>query len=136
MAFSYNDKLSADRDKVRLYIADTVNGAGPKPNDVNFADAELDGLIAAEGIWQRAVAAAYEALAAAWRRYPSFATEGLRLDRTAIANGYATQAQEWRQRYGSAVAGTSRVGSRDVTRRDGYSIRGVVKSQELYDDES
>lgn len=120
--FTYQDDLSADRYRVRFYIQDTTESAGPKPNDANFSDAEIDGLIALEGTWQRAVAAGFETLAAAWRRYPSFATEGLRLDRTAIADGYAAQAKEWRSKYGAGTtAATSRAGSRAPTRQDGYS---------------
>lgn len=118
MAFTYSNSLSTDRDKVRFYIQDTVSNAGPKPGDANFSDEEIAGLLAAEGSWQRAVAAAFETLAAAWRRYPSFDADGLRLNRTDIADGYAAQAQVWRKRYGR---GGAAAGYRHVTRADGYS---------------
>ena len=122
MAFTYTDTLSANRDKVRFYLQDTTYGAGPKPADANFTDEELDGLVTLEGSWQRAVAAGLETLSAAWLRYPSFSADGLKLDRSDIARGYAAQAKEWRDKYGSSSGAVqSRAGSRAVTRVDGYS---------------
>lgn len=118
MAFTYDPDLTADRDKVRYYLRDITVSSGPLPDDANFSDQELDGLLTLEGSWQRAVAGGFEALASAWRRYPSFQADGLRLDRTAISNGYAKDAKQWRDRFG--VGGT-RFGARAVTRVDGYS---------------
>ncbi len=118
MAFTYTDTLTSSADKVRFYLQDTVEDSGPKPADANFSDNEIAGLITAEGSWGKAVAAGFEALAAAWRRYPTFQADGLRLDRTAIADGYDKKALEWRKRYG--VAGTT-AGARTPTRVDGYS---------------
>lgn len=120
MSFTYTDTLATDRDKVRFYLQDTASGSGPKPTDGNFTDEELAGLISAEGTWQRAVAAGYEVLAAAWQRYPSFTADGLSVSRSDIAKGYASKAAEWRKQYGAATS-TSRAGSRAVTRVDGYS---------------
>jgi len=117
MAFTYVGDLSTNTDKVRFYLRDTVSGSGPLPSDGNFTDAEIDGLISVEGSWQRAVAAGFETLAAAWRRYPSFKADGLSLNRSDIADGYAAQAATWRRKYG----GGSSAGSRAVTRQDGYS---------------
>ena len=122
MAFTYTDTLSVGRDKVRFYLQDTVYGSGPKPADGNFTDEELDGLITLEGTWQRAVAAGFETLSAAWLRYPSFSADGLQLSRSDIAKGYAAQAKDWRDKYGSSSGAVqSRAGSRAVTRSDGYS---------------
>lgn len=123
MAFSYNGTLSTDLDKVRFYIQDTVSGSGPKPSDGNFTDDELSGLLTVEGCWQRAVAAAYEALATAWRKHVTFQADGLRMDRSDVADGYAEQAKLWRVKYGGAGATTTtgKAGSRAVTRVDGYS---------------
>jgi len=118
MTFTYAGTLATNLDKVRYYLQDTTSGAGPKPGDGNFTDAELTGLITVEGSWQCAVAAGFETLAAAWRHYPSFQADGLRLDRTAIADGYAAQALQWRKRHGASGGGA---GSRSVTRVDGYS---------------
>jgi len=120
--FSYDATLAANRDKVRFHLQDTVSGSGPKPGDGNFANTELDALITAEGSWQRAVAAGFETLAAAWRRHPDFTADGLSLKRGSIADGYAKQAAEWRKQYGTAARPRTGVaGGRAVTRVDGYS---------------
>ncbi len=118
MAVTYLGTLATDRDKVRFYVQDTVEDSGPKPSDANFSDAEIDGLITAEGSWERGVAAGFETLAAAWRRYPTFKADGLSLNRSDIAKGYDTQAKEWRRKHGGSGGGA---GSRAVTRVDGYS---------------
>lgn len=116
MTITYSGTITSDLDRVRLYIQDTVNGSGPKPNDGNFTDEELYGLIAVEGSWQGAVAAAFETLAAAWRRYPTFSADGLSLNRSGIADGYLEQARQWRQKAGGGmVKGAAPV------RVDGYS---------------
>ena len=96
MAFTYSDALATDRDKVRFYLGDVVDGAGPRPADGNFSDAEIAGLITAEGCWQRAVAAGFERLDAEWTRYPTFKADGLSLNRSDIATGYRAQAAKWR----------------------------------------
>ena len=118
MAFTYDDALSTSRDKARFYLQDTTEDAGPKPGDANFSDDELDGLVTTEGSWQKAVAAGFETLPAAWMRYPNFSADGLRLDRSAIAKGYQEQAKTWRRRYGGP---STTVGYQAVTRVDGYS---------------
>lgn len=125
MSFTYRADLTTDRDKVRFHIQDTVEDAGPKPGDGNFSDEELDGLITVAGSWERAVSAAFRALAAAWRRYPDFKADGLTLKRSDIADGYERAAIEWEKRHGIvkpvAVAGLIRV--------DGYS--GDVASDDV-----
>ncbi len=115
--FSYRATLGTDRDKVRYYLQDVVLGAGPRPADGNFTDSEINGLITAEGSWQRAVAGGFETLAAAWRRYPSFKADGLSLNRSDIAKGYAEDAKGWRKRFGTAIP----VGVAGIIRVDGYS---------------
>jgi hypothetical protein len=117
MAFTYLGTLDGNRDKVRFSLGDTVYGAGPRPADGNLTDAEIDGLIALEGTWQSAVAAGFERLAAEWTRYPNFATDGLRVDRSDIAEGYRQQAKQWRRDYPRAV-GVSVAGQ--IT-KDAYS---------------
>jgi hypothetical protein len=122
MAFTYSGAPTTDRDRVRFYVHDVTANSGPLPGDANFSDAEIDGLLATEGTWQRSVAAAYETLAAAWRKHPDFTADGLTLRRTAIADGYAEQAKTWRQKYGDAGSSSSgKAGSRAMTRVDGYS---------------
>lgn len=124
MAFTYTDTLATDRDKVRFYLGDVAEDAGPRPADANFSDAEIAGLVTAEGTWQRAVAAGFERLATEWTRYPSFKADGLSLNRSDIAKGYREQALEWRKKYGVTapvyVAGqiTKDAYSDDVTSDD------------------
>jgi len=96
MAFTYVGDLSTDLDKVRFYLGDTVSASGPRPADGNFTDAEITGLITAEGNWQRAVAAGFERLDADWTKFPSFKADGLSLNRSDIAKGYREQAMKWR----------------------------------------
>ena len=122
MSFTYGRTLATDRDRVRFYIGDVTSGSGPLPGSANFADEELDGLLTIEGAWQRAVAAAFERLAAAWMTHASFTADGLQLARSDIAKGFAEQAAEWRKKYGTSTAtNVSRAGSRATTRIDGYS---------------
>ena len=116
MAFTYLGDLSTDRDKVRFYIFDKVADSGPLPSDTNFTDEELDALITAEGNWQRATAAAFETLAAAWTRHVTFTADGLSISRSDIADGYTEKAALWRKRWGSA---SGQIGLLD--REDAYT---------------
>ena len=100
---TYNDNLSASRDKVRFNIGDTVSGSGPRPSDGNFTDDEIAGLISIEGTWQRAVAGAMERLAREWTRHATFAADGLKLNRSDIAKGWREEAAAWRKRFGYTV---------------------------------
>lgn len=118
MAFTYTGDLATSLDRVRFYLRDVTENSGPRPSDGNFSDAELTGLVTAEGSWQRAVAAGFETLAAEWRKFPTFKTTGMTLNRTDIADGYAAQAATWRKRYGSSG---SSVSYKAPTRVDGYS---------------
>lgn len=118
MTFTYAGTLATNLDRVRFYIQDTVSGDGPKPDNVNFTDAELTGLLTVEGSWQRAVAGAFEALASAWARYADIQVGVRREALLAIAEFYRRQAKEWRDQYGASASG---VGTRHPTRIDGYS---------------
>jgi len=117
MTFTYTTDLAADRDKVRFHLQDTTENSGPRPAGANFSDEELDGLLTSEGTWQRAVAAGFEALAAAWSTQPSFQADGLQVSRSDVAKSFRDQAKTWRRTGGRS----SRVGSRAPTRVDGYS---------------
>lgn len=119
MAFTYSDALTLDRDRVRFSIADTVSGSGPKPADANFSDAEIAGLITIEGTWQRATAAAFENLAALWTRQVTFSAGDMSASLSNIAEGYRSDAETWRKRWG--YAGGTASGSSATTRADGYS---------------
>lgn len=118
MAFTYLGDLSTNLDKVRFYLQDTVSGSGPKPNDGNFTDGELEALVTTEGSWQRAVAAGFETLASAWRKFINFSADGSSYSLSNVADGYAAQAKDWRLKFGT---GGAKAGSRAITRVDGYS---------------
>lgn len=100
MAFTYDADFTTDRDKVRHYIRDTVEFEGKLPDDVNFSDAEIEGFITVEGSWQRAVAAAFEALAAAWIPHVTYQADEMAISLSHAARNYQTQAEYWRKRYG------------------------------------
>lgn len=121
MAFTYSPDLADDVSRVRFWLRDTAAGAGPLPDDANFQDEELTELVALEGGWRTAVAAGFEALAAAWLRHPSFTSGDLSISRSDIAKGFQAQADTWRQRYGAGglSAATVRVGS--FVKTDQYS---------------
>lgn len=123
MAVTYSDSLASARDRLRFAIGDTTSGAGPKPGDANFSDAELDGLLVIEGTWQRAVAAAFEALAALWAKHPTFDADGMSSNQSDIAAQFRMSAEVWRTRYGTSIAAgaSTSSGSAPSTRIDGYS---------------
>ena len=119
MAFTYVGDLSTDRDKTRFYLQDTVSDSGPKPSGGNFTDAEIDGLITVEGTWQKATAAGYEVLAAAWAKYADLQTGPIREQLSQIATRYAQAAKEKRAQFGYTATATASVAH--ITRVDGYS---------------
>jgi len=119
MTVTYIGDLSTDRDKVRFYLQDTVEGSGPKPSEGNFTDAEVDGLIDLEGNWQRAVAAGFEALAAGWGKYADLTVGPRKEALSQIAARYQKLAEDWREKYGTATM--RRVYVAGQVRVDGYS---------------
>jgi hypothetical protein len=122
--FTYLASSQTNRDKVRRYINDTVEGSGPLPGDKNFTDDELTMILTAEGTqpgqWQRAAASCLEQLAAAWIRYPSFQGDGISISRSHIARNYQMQAEQLRKRYGYAPGST--IQAQSVVRVDGYNV--------------
>ena len=121
MAFTYSDGSGADRDNVRSAINDVTENAGPLPGQANFTDARIDALITVEGNWRRAVAAAYETLAAAWAVYTDVQVGSRHEMSHLIASRYDALAARWRDLYGKAASSANTSGSLWVTRVDGYS---------------
>ena len=119
MTFTYLGSLATDLDRVRFHLGDQAQDAGPKPDDENFEDAELTGLITLEGSWQRAVAAGFEFLASVWAKHVSFNAGGMSASQSDIARQYRESAAEWRKKFGTA--NTTSCGSSATTRADGYS---------------
>jgi len=122
MAFTYLGTLATNRDKVRFYTGDTSNApdAGIKPGGYNFSDAEIDGLVTAEGNWQRAVAAVYEAMAALFAQEVDEKNEKISMMYSQKAARYQTLAEKWRKDYGRSTGGGT-VTTSALTRIDGYS---------------
>jgi hypothetical protein len=118
MSFTYTAGNS-NRDRLRLYIGDTVEDEGPLPEDKNFSDEELDDILTYEGNLCRAQANCLEALAAAWTLFPTFQGDGISISRSHIGRNYSQQAEQLRKRCGYADGMTAT--ARAVIRVDGYS---------------
>ena len=119
MAFTYEDELAEDRDKVRFNIGDTTKDEGPRPGGSNFTDAEIDGLLSIEDSWERTVAAGFEVLAALWARYTNVTVGPRRESYSYITLSFTRQAKSWRERYGFTTGlGVTAVG---IIKKDGYS---------------
>lgn len=117
MTFTYVGDLSTDLDKVRFNISDKIEDSGPQPGGTSFTDEEINGLITAEGSWQKTVAACFDVLAAVWTQYSDITAGPHRESLSQVADGYRAQAQKWRDEFGS----TARVQVGAMTRVDGYS---------------
>lgn len=117
MAFTYDDTLGADRDRVRFCLQDTAIDSGPKPDGGNFSDNELSGLVTLEGEWQRAVAAGFEALAAIWTQYADLSAGPHKESFSQVTEGHRKSAALWRARSGSVTP--ARVAG--IIKVDGYS---------------
>ena len=122
MAFTYDDSLTADKDKIRFNIGDTiVENGGALPKGLNFQDAELVAIITIEGRWELGVAACFERLAAAWaREAQSVSTRNGSFSRSTAAQRFLDLAQKWRDDY-NVDTPTKALRSLTSYRVDGYS---------------
>jgi transcription initiation factor IIE alpha subunit len=119
MTFTYVGTLTTDLDKIRFKIQDTVSGSGVKPNNGNFTDEEIAGLLAIEGNnINRTVAALYEALAVAWAKFIDTKMGSRDEKLSQVAANYLKLATKWRDDYGY---GSSILVTGFATRVDGYS---------------
>ena len=130
MAFTYETLHRGDLDRVRFHIEDVERLSGPLPEDANFSDEEIESILAYEGSWQRTVAACFERLAAAWRKFPNLESDQFGLSRSHISRGYAEDADKWRKEWGYSGDSTrgngNRAGSTGFLRVDGFSDDAVV----------
>lgn len=134
MAFTYNSDVNSpnERDYVRFHINDIIEDEGPRPNDMNFSDEELDFILGIEGSWQRTVAACFEALAAAWFTNPTWQADGLAVSSSHTGKNFAEEAARWRKAHGGG--GSSGLGysaSRTVIPVDGWS--NDIAANEVFD---
>ncbi|GIK36563.1 MAG: hypothetical protein BroJett011_03960 [Chloroflexota bacterium] len=123
MAFTYDETLATDRDKVRFRTGDTQQTAGPRPDKRNFSDAEIAAVLDDEDDRVNgAIASIFETLASEWTAWALVDKEGeAQIDAKEVAKGYREQAKIWRAKPGgSSEAGRS--GSIvKMTRKDAYS---------------
>lgn len=121
MSFTYDETLLTDRDKIRFNLQDTIESKGPRPDDANFSDGEITGLLAIEGTWQRTVAAGFEVLASAWSSKASYgAPTQVNRALSDISRAFREQAKLWRAAYGG-VGTAATAGGVAVIRQDAYS---------------
>ncbi len=115
--FTYS--LNDDIGKVRLGIGDRVEDAGPRPDNANFTDEELQFLVDNEGTWQRAIAAALEILSHEWARVADLTVGDRKEAFGMVSKQYASRAESIREVHGGSS--TSAAYSVGLTRVDGYS---------------
>jgi len=117
MTITYDGDLGTDLCKVRFSIGDKVDGSGPLPEDENFTDEEIAGVITVAGTWQRAVAQLLDALSVEWSQHADITVGPRRQSFAQVAEAYAKRADKWRKDHhiypGISVAG--------IIRDDGYS---------------
>ena len=118
MSFTYDHALGTDRDWVRLMVGDITENQGLKPDKANFSDEEIAGLLAAESLRSRAVAACYEVLASLWAVRADVSLDDYRESCSQISARYAALAKLWRDKHGFGVATMKTTAPMPV---DGYS---------------
>jgi hypothetical protein len=105
MSFTYSESLDTDLARVRFAIGDTESGAGVLPTGSNIPDATLNALIAREGSWGAAAAAACESLARTWSKIAASQSIGGRSESNQQVANFRQMAQDLRAQYGGAVGG-------------------------------
>ncbi len=116
--FTY-DLASADATlvlvaKVRFEIGDTVLNKGPRPDDSNFSDEEIEYKLTEYGNAVAATAAALcDVLATAWAKEATTKTGDIQENLTDISKQYAERAKSLRKHSGVVSAGWNR--------KDGYN---------------
>lgn len=95
--FTYNaDAPTSDRDKLRLYLGDTAEGAGPRVGGANYTDGELDLFLAQAGTWAGGVLLALRALANEWAAAAyNIKTGQTAADYSGVAEELRKRAAEW-----------------------------------------
>lgn len=94
------------RSRLRLLINDTESGAGPRPGQRNFTDAELDTMLELEGgNLYRAAALVFEALMSAWSALAERVGLGPQTYESTQARRYKDLALHYREQYGHGKAG-------------------------------
>ena len=116
MPVTYDPSLSDKVSEVRLYMGDTVEGKGPRPEENNFTDEEIQALLGKNhNSIPAVVAVLFDVLAAEWAKLSITFTEGPRKEELyRISTRFESKSREW-----SLVAGTTnRTFSAGVKRRE------------------
>ena len=93
------------RSQLRLLVGDTTEADGPRPNQANFQDDELDAFLLLEGDnLDRAAARIFETLAAEWSRYAGSYRLGPESEEARQADAFAKRAETLRTMYGFTAA--------------------------------
>jgi hypothetical protein len=119
MTFTYSSNLETDLSLIRLYVGDSVENAGPRPDSTNFSDEEVSALFGlAEGNVSVVVSQLFSILVAEWTKLAVSITIGPRREELwRVADMYKKRAQEW-----AVVAGiASSTFSSGVIRRGYYA---------------
>lgn len=87
--------------RVRLYIGDTTRNNGPRPENENYTDEELERFLADENDHPfRAAAAALESLSVEWAGFAGTLSTGQTSRSSRQSEMYAQRAAELRRQYG------------------------------------
>lgn len=99
MTYSYSEALTANKDKIRLRIGDTVEDNGPRPDRRNFSDEELTFVLSEETTVSASIAHCLEILANEWTAYDlSEKNDLIGFDAKGLAEEYRNQAAVWRRK--------------------------------------
>ncbi len=122
MTFTYNEALSANRDKIRLRIGDTQNAAGPRPDKRNFSDQEITFILSEETTVNASIAHCFEILASEWSAFALSEREAdLNFNASEVAENFRKQAAFWRKKPGGASEVERSGGLVTLQREDAYT---------------
>lgn len=99
MAFTYIGDLSTDLDVIRFEIGDTIEDAGIKPNNANYSDEEINGILAIEETAGRAIARLYGNIALLYAPYVDSKIGPRDEKLSQRGKAYAALAKQWREDY-------------------------------------
>lgn len=99
MTFTYIGDLSTDLDVIRFEIGDTVEDDGIKPNNANYSDEEINGILAVEETAGRAIARLYANIALLYARFVDSKIGPRDEKLSQMAKAYAALAKQWREDY-------------------------------------
>ena len=109
MAFTY--RLSTPLGQTRLAIGDTINGAGPRVNGLNFSDEEINVYLTpatdAGYSYGRAVSQLLRLLANEWAGKASIAIGEYKVEYANVAANYRAAAAEWERMTDASGAQTA-----------------------------